>query len=153
MSIFLGRLSQSITSLRYALTQMTSTSAAASSSSSSVLAMSSAALLHTSAIQSSWGGGKLKTHTGTAKRFKPTGKRRSKRRASLIMFGGEGEAPLEVEYSHDKVIGVGYKRGRSGKQHLNSKMHHGQEARLRSTKVHTSGHTIRTLNRLLGSHY
>jgi len=116
---------------------------------------SSSSLLHTSAILSgSWGGGKLKTHSGTAKRFKPVGKRRSTRvydRATFVE--SEPGSGFEVGYVNQKVIGCMYKRGRSGKQHLNSKMHHGQEARLRGTKVEQSGHTIRTLNRLIGSHY
>ncbi|UZJ55890.1 hypothetical protein CBS101457_005210 [Exobasidium rhododendri] len=110
-------------------------------------------LLHTSVAARSWGGGKLKTHTGTAKRFKPVGKRVTRATDRTTMLNSEGEAVLEYGYTVNKVMGVMYKRGRSGKQHLNSKMHHGQEARLRSTKIHTSGHTIRTLNRLLGSHY
>lgn len=64
----------------------------------------------------------------------------------------DGEAVL-VPHTITKSLGSMFKRGQTGKQHLNSKMGHNRTARLRATKIHESGHTIRTLNRLIGSHY
>lgn len=109
--------------------------------------------IHTSVMRASWGGGKLKTHNGTAKRFKPVGKRLvNVQRMLKPILGPDGEWKY-IPSTDKKVIGTMFKRGQTGKQHLNSKMSHSRTARLRATKVHESGHTIRTLNRLIGSHY
>jgi ribosomal protein L35 len=111
--------------------------------------------IHTSAAIASWGGGKLKTHTGTAKRFKPVGKRRgniTKEIHYIDTADGIVASPF-MSVAPTKYLGTMFKRGQTGKRHLNSKMSHSQGARLRGTKIHESGHTIRTLNRLIGSHF
>lgn len=113
------------------------------------IASSSRSIHTSSALNVSWGGGKLKTHTGTAKRFKPVG-RRQKATRSEIQLLPTGDL---VSYSPLQALGPMFKRGRTGKRHLNTKMTQGQASRLKGTLVHESGHTIRTLNRLIGSHF
>lgn len=109
-------------------------------------------LLYSSPITLSWGGKKLKTHTGTAKRFSPVGSRSIQhRRAPALrsdLLGGAVYEPAD-EFSARKSM---FKRGQTGKRHLNSKMHHAQTSRLRGTRLVGHGHTMRTLDRLIGSH-
>ncbi|KAE8211408.1 hypothetical protein CF327_g4833 [Tilletia walkeri] len=69
----------------------------------------------------SLGGGKLKTHMGTKKRFFPVG----------------------------SVVGM-FKRGRAGKSHLNSHMSSIRRSRLRGMTITPPGQTARHLKRLLG---
>ncbi|KAE8234197.1 hypothetical protein CF326_g770 [Tilletia indica] len=69
----------------------------------------------------SLGGGKLKTHMGTKKRFFPVG----------------------------SVVGM-FKRGRAGKSHLNSHMSSIRRSRLRGMAITPPGQTARHLKRLLG---
>ncbi|KAK0560060.1 hypothetical protein OC861_006426 [Tilletia horrida] len=81
--------------------------------------------LSTSAVLSgtvgSLGGGKLKTHKGTKKRFQPVG----------------------------SVDGM-FKHAHAGKSHLNSHMPSVRRARLRGMAVTPPGQTARHLKRLLG---
>ncbi|CAD6941246.1 unnamed protein product [Tilletia controversa] len=69
----------------------------------------------------SHGGGKLKTHMGTKKRFFPVG----------------------------SIVGM-FKRGRAGKSHLNSHMSSVRRSRLRGMAITPPGQTARHLKRLLG---
>lgn len=66
MMFVVSSMSRSLTSLRSSLSVLCETHASLAAPSR---------LLHSSRAASSWGSGKLKTHQGTAKRFKPTGKR------------------------------------------------------------------------------
>ncbi|KAK0539347.1 hypothetical protein OC834_000066 [Tilletia horrida] len=72
------------------------------------------------AQQATHGGGKLKTHMGTKKRFFPVG----------------------------SVEGM-FKRGKAGKSHLNSHMSSVRRAGLRGTAITPPGQTARHLKRLL----
>ncbi|CAO1624237.1 unnamed protein product [Sympodiomycopsis kandeliae] len=92
----------------------------------------------TTITQSTWGGGKLKTHQGTKKRFKPVSKKRNRPASSLVsqMFPQlKGQAKKEANILFAKHnIGDGlrqqpqnvgarpgplFKRGQAGKRHLN----------------------------------
>lgn len=144
MTTLLGRFNRPLLTLKSTL---------GSPSSSKLPSSSPSSLIHTSAaLSGSWGGGKLKTHSGTAKRFAQVGRKRSTRVYDHPTYSEDGVL-LGLGYTKVKISDVMYKRGRTGKQHLNSKMHHSREARLRGTKLEEGGHTIRTLNRLIGSHY
>ncbi|KAL9936913.1 hypothetical protein V8E36_004148 [Tilletia maclaganii] len=73
-----------------------------------------------SVAQATHGGGKLKTHMGTKKRFTPVG----------------------------SIAGI-FKHGRAGKSHLNSHMSSVRRSRLRGTALTPPGQTARHLKRLL----
>lgn len=122
---------------------------------------SSSMAIHTSvSSRASWGGGKLKTHSGAAKRFMPVGKRRVVDNRSVSRYGLTLKSPAQLitDVNGDLVrlasptrqIGVMFKRGQAGKQHLNSKMDPSRRMRLRSVKLHRSGPSVKVLSRLLG---
>lgn len=89
-------------------------------SSSSVASSSSSRLFHTTSLSSSWGGGKLKTHQGTAKRFRPISKRRPRLVGHEPIWGADGELEgIRVVNRGDARPGPLFKRGQTGKRHLN----------------------------------
>lgn len=97
----------------------------------------------------SWGGGKLKTHSGTSKRFTPLGKRLAAGPVSMMETFGE-VSPHTVPVATWRRYGTMFKRAQTGKQHLNSNFGAARGTRLRRQKLHRSGPTVRVLTRLLG---
>ncbi|CAO1624233.1 unnamed protein product [Sympodiomycopsis kandeliae] len=111
----------------------------------------------TSTSISTWGGGKLKTHQGTKKRFKPVSKKRNAVRPSIMrqlfpnMPGhertklrrlAEANSGGGIESIYGKVEQKGgarpgplFKRGQSGKRHLNLRTSGSKLNSLGGTKV------------------
>ena len=113
--------------------------------------------IHSSTPQLTWGGGKMKSHSGAGKRFFPVGKRQVinnqhplKREADAYMAGMPYPAWLPDRYPL-KTIGVMYKRGQTGMRHLNSKMSSSRRMRLRGTVIERSGPKVKILSRLIGN--
>ncbi|CAO1632441.1 unnamed protein product [Parajaminaea phylloscopi] len=79
--------------------------------------------LSSSPLLSSWGGGKLKTHQGTAKRFRPISKRRPRVIGQELVLGPDGEirGMVAVKGAVSRP-GPLFKRGKTGKRHLNLQM-------------------------------
>lgn len=116
--------------------------------------------IHSTSTQLTWGGGKLKSHSGAGKRFFPVGKRKvidpkhsfAQQYASLDIPGIlDLTNKLKPSPTSMKTIGVMYKRGQTGKQHLNSKMRPSRRMRLRGTVVEEKGSKVKILSRLIGN--
>ncbi|PWN32024.1 uncharacterized protein FA14DRAFT_162309 [Meira miltonrushii] len=116
--------------------------------------------IHSSSTQLTWGGGKMKSHSGAGKRFFPVGKRKvldpQRPFAKSIGFGLDNRImypPDEMGNTSfpTRTIGVMYKRGQTGMRHLNSKMRSSRRMRLRGTVIERNGPKVKVLSRLIGN--
>lgn len=165
-----------LTSTMYSIAGAAARASAIASSSSSASSASSAAarrLFTTSPTSpASWGGGKLKTHQGTAKRFRAISKPKPRYddnpasiNARLSTFaaqnGGSGTAGMsEVDYAlavqQMATAGRGemrpgplFKRGKTGKRHLNLQLNGSRLNGLGGTAVAGKGRNGWHLRKLL----
>lgn len=109
------------------------------------------ALLHTTTTlkKHAWGGGKLKSHSGVLKRFTPVGKRVMAGPVKHIVDSAENDL-FPAPFPTLRRYGTMFKRGQTGKQHLNTHISAARGARLRKLKLHRSGPAVRLLTRLMG---
>lgn len=107
--------------------------------------------ISTSSPLFSWGGGKLKTHQGAAKRFKPISKKRNRRTSPIVVMDEAGIQHLVRPGGNraESRPGPLFKRGQTGKRHLNLMVSGSRLNSLGGTQVAGKGRTGWHLRKLL----
>ncbi|PWN28840.1 hypothetical protein BDZ90DRAFT_230850 [Jaminaea rosea] len=163
MSLF-----KSTSSLAARTTTALRLNAAGSSSITANATLSARAFSSSSAPCSSWGGGKLKTHQGAAKRFRPLSKRRPRydsnpasiiaQLASYSAQNGGTMSSIDYALAAEQMGSQGrgemrpgplFKRGKAGKRHLNLQVNGSRLNSLGGTAVAGRGRTGWHLRKLL----
>lgn len=110
-------------------------------------------LFHSSASASTWGGGKLKSHSGTRKRFSPVSKARSRSTVAPIYplsYSSVASEETLVNRAGESRGGPLFKRGKAGKRHLNLMTSGSKLNSLGASKVVGTGRLGVHLRRLFG---